>query len=71
MKLQKNKKSSDHIGNTVYNKMKLLQPSEIHFENIKFPAQKPRDQNNLFTVTQQAFCKKIPNERGMKITSPS
>ena len=38
MKLQKNRKSSDHIRNTVYNKMKLLQPSEIHIKNIKFPA---------------------------------
>ena len=38
MKLQKNKKSGDHVHNTVYSKMKLLQPSEIHIENIKFPA---------------------------------
>ena len=38
MKLQKNRKISDHIHNTVYSKMKLLQPSEIHIENIKFPA---------------------------------
>ena len=37
MKLQKNRKNSDHIHNTVYSKMKLLQPSEIHNENIKFP----------------------------------
>ena len=55
MKLQKNRKSSDHIHNTVYSKMKLLQPSEIHIENTKIPAQKPLEQNNLFTVTQQAF----------------
>ena len=38
MKLQKNRKSSDHIDNTIYSKMKLLEPSEIHIENIKFPA---------------------------------
>ena len=38
MRLQKNRKRSDRIHNTVYNKMKLLQPSGIHFENIKFPA---------------------------------
>ena len=38
MKLQKNRKSTDHIHNTVYSKMKLLQPSRIHIENIKFPA---------------------------------
>ena len=38
MKLQKNRKSSDYIHNTVYSKMKLLQPSGIHIENIKFPA---------------------------------
>ena len=38
MKLQKNGKSSDHIRNTVCSKIKLLQPSEIHNENIKFPA---------------------------------
>ena len=51
MRLQKNRKSSDHIHNTLYSKMKLLQPSGIHIEKIKFLAQKPRDQNNLFTVT--------------------
>ena len=61
MKLQKNRKSSDHSHNTVCSKMKLLQPFEIHIENIKFPAEKPRDQNNLFTVTQQAFCNEIEN----------
>ena len=38
MKLQKNRKGSDHIHNTVYSKMKLLQPSGIYIENIKFPA---------------------------------
>ena len=40
MKLQKNRKSSDHIHNTVYSKMKLCQPNKIgiHIENIKFPA---------------------------------
>ena len=38
MKLQKNRKSKDHIHNTVYSKMKLLQPSGIYIENIKFPA---------------------------------
>ena len=41
MKLQKNRRSSDHIHNTVYSKMKLLQPSKIvgiHIENTKFPA---------------------------------
>ena len=41
MKLQKNRKSSDHIHNTVYSKMKLLQPNKIvgiHIENIKFLA---------------------------------
>ena len=41
MKLQKNRKSSDHIHNTVYSKIKLLQSNkivEIHIENIKFPA---------------------------------
>ena len=41
MKLQKNRKRSDHIHNTVYSKMKLIQPNkivEIHIENIKFPA---------------------------------
>ena len=46
--------------------MKLLQPNKIagiHIENIKFPAQKPRDQNNLFTVTQQAFCSEIENSK--------
>ena len=37
MKLQKNGKSSDHIHNTVYGKMKLLEPSGIYIENIKFP----------------------------------
>ena len=40
MKLQKNRKSSDHIHDTVYSKMKLLQPNKIvaiHIENIKFP----------------------------------
>ena len=58
MKLQKNRKSSDHIHNTVYSKMKLLQPSRIHIENINFPAfpLKPRDQNNIFTVMQQTFA---------------
>ena len=38
MKLQKSRKSSDHIHNTVYSKMKLFEPSGIHIENIKFPA---------------------------------
>ena len=38
MKLQKSRKSSDHIHNTVHSKTKLLQPSEIHIENIKFPS---------------------------------
>ena len=39
MKLQKNRKIfSDHIQYTVYSKMKLLHPSEIHIENIKLPA---------------------------------
>ena len=38
MKLKKNRKSGDHIRNTVYSKMKLLQPSGIYIENIKFPA---------------------------------
>ena len=61
MKLQKNRKSSDHIYNTVYSKMKLLHPCGIYIENIKFPAQQPRDQNNLFTVTQKAFCSEIEN----------
>ena len=61
MKLQKNRKSSDHIHNTVYSKMKLLQPSGIYIINTKFPAQKPRDQNNLLTVTQPAFCSEIEN----------
>ena len=37
--------------------MKLLQPSEIHIENIKFPASKPRDQHA--TVMQQAFFSEI------------
>ena len=50
MKLQKNRKNSDHII-ILNSKMKLLQPSGIYIENIKFPAKKPRDQNNLFTVT--------------------
>ena len=36
--MQKNGKSSDHIHNIVYSKMKLLQPSEIQIENVKFPA---------------------------------
>ena len=35
MKLQKNRKGSDHIPNTVYSKTKLLQPSGIINENIK------------------------------------
>ena len=41
MKLQKNRKSSDHVDNTVYSKMKLFQPNKIvgiYIENIKFPA---------------------------------
>ena len=41
MKLQKNRKRSDHIHNTGYSKMKLLQHYKIvgiHIENIKFPA---------------------------------
>ena len=38
MKLQKNRKSSDHIHNTAYSKMKLLESSGINIENIKFPA---------------------------------
>ena len=38
MKLQKNRKNSDHIHNTVYSKMNLLQPSGMLIENIKFPA---------------------------------
>ena len=29
MKLQKNRKSSDHIHNTWYSKLKLLQPTKI------------------------------------------
>ena len=37
MKLEKNTKSSDYIHYTVHSKMKLLQPSEIHTENINFP----------------------------------
>ena len=64
MKLQKNRKSSDHIHNTVYIKIKLFQPNKIvgiHIENIKFPTEKPRDQNNLFTVTQQAFSSETEN----------
>ena len=61
MKLRKNRKSSDHIDNIVYSKMKLLQSSGIYIENRKFPALKPRDQNNLFTVMQQAFCSGIEN----------
>ena len=63
MKLQTNRKSSDHIHNTVYSKIKLLQPSGIYIKNIKFPAQKPPGQNNLFTVTQQAFCSEIENSK--------
>ena len=38
MKLLKNRKSSDHIHNTVYSKVKLLQIPGIHIENIKIPA---------------------------------
>ena len=41
MKLKKNRKSSDHIHDTIYSKMKLLQPYKIvgiHIENINFPA---------------------------------
>ena len=41
MKLQKNRKNSDHIHNAVSSKMKLLQPDKIvgiNIENIKFPA---------------------------------
>ena len=38
MKLQKNRKSSDHIHNTACSKMKLLQPCGIDNENIRFPA---------------------------------
>ena len=41
MKLKKNRKSSDHIHNTVYSIIKLLQPNKIvgiHIENIKLPA---------------------------------
>ena len=41
MELQKNRKSSDHIHNTVDSKIKLLQPNKsvgIHIENIKFTA---------------------------------
>ena len=38
MKLQKIRKSSDHIHNTVDSKIKFLQPSGIYIENIKFPA---------------------------------
>ena len=38
MKLQKNRKSSDHIHNIVDSKMNLLQLSGIYIENIKFPA---------------------------------
>ena len=41
--------------------MKLLQSSGFHIENIKYPAQNSRDQNNLFTVTQQIFCSEIEN----------
>ena len=44
---KKNRKSTDHIHSTVYSKMKLLQPSRIHIENIKSP------------VMQQAFCSEI------------
>ena len=39
MKLQKNRKRSNHIYNTVYSKMKLFQPNKIvgiHTENMKF-----------------------------------
>ena len=35
MKLQKNRKISDHVHNTVYSKMKLLQTSGIYIENVK------------------------------------
>ena len=38
MKLQQNRKSSDHIHNTVNSKMKLLGPFGISIENIKFHA---------------------------------
>ena len=38
MKLQKNRKRADDIHNTVYSEMKLLQPSGIYIESIKFPA---------------------------------
>ena len=38
MKMEKTRKNSDHIHNTVYSKMKLLQPSGIHVENIKISA---------------------------------
>ena len=38
MKLQQNRRSSDHIHNTIYSKMELLQPSGIYIENIKLPA---------------------------------
>ena len=38
MKLQKNRKSSDHIHNTVNSQIKSLQLSGIHDESIKFPA---------------------------------
>ena len=38
--MEKTRKNSDHIHNTVYSKMKLLQANKIagiHIENIKFP----------------------------------
>ena len=38
MKLQKNRKNSDDIHNTVYSKIKLLHPSGIPNEDINFPA---------------------------------
>ena len=61
MKLQMNRKSSDYIHNAVYRKMNMLQPSGFHIENIYIFTQKPRNQNNLFTVTQQDFCSGIEN----------
>ena len=45
MKLQNDRKNSDHIYITVYSQMKLLQLSGSHIEKQEDSCVKPRSQN--------------------------
>ena len=62
MRLQKNRKSSDHIHITVYSKMKLLQPNKIagiHIENIHISHLKATWSKQSFYSDASSFLQKF------------